>query len=167
MMRFAAMAATMIALCVSCEEIKNEGLEDDKNNNENVDGGGSEEDVTPVSIDGKQWSFSFEFPGMGNVKAVLDLGVTAEGTLMFGVDAAVMDPSMAGSFIAYLGGTYTVTPTDATSGVITMADPMGGGDVVFNYSDLTENSVKLTNAAPFGLENCEATLLTDKVTILQ
>jgi len=164
MMRFAAMAATMIALCVSCEEIKNEGLEDDKNNNENVDGGGSEEDVTPVSIDGKQWSFTW---AAMNVAAVLDLGVTAEGTLVFGVDAAAMDPSLAGSFVAYGGGTYTVTPTDATSGVITMADPMGGGDVVFNYSDLTENSVKLTNAVPYQLENCEATLLTDKVTILQ
>lgn len=153
LMKFAAMAVAAIALCVSCQEKP-----------ENTD---PEPDATPLSIEGKQWKFSWTL--MGGVDAVLDLGATTSGTLTMAVDASAMgDPSLAGKYIAYINGNYTLTATDATSGSFEFSDPMDptGTKVSGFYSDLTENSVKVTITS-LGLENCEMTLMTDKVTFLQ
>jgi len=171
MMRFAAMAATMIALCVSCEEIKNEGLEDDKNNNENVDGGGSEgeggneEDVTPVSIDGKQYVFSFKYGGMYDATGVLDLGVTTEGFAMILMNL----PAMTGEdYMPISMGNYEITATDATSGTISIVDPSdpSASEFVISYSSAAESSVSLScTTEVMTLDNVSATVPAENIII--
>lgn len=166
-MRFAAMAATMIALCVSCEEIKNEGLEDDKNNNENVDGGeeGGEENVTPVSIDGKQYVFSFKYGGMYDATGVLDLGVNMEGYAMILMNL----PEMTGTdYMPISMGNYQITVTDATSGTISIVDPSdpSGSALEITYSAATESSVSLSCAFEImSLDNVSATVPAENIII--
>lgn len=40
MLKFAAMAATLVAMCASCEDLKNDGSENENDDQENVNGGG-------------------------------------------------------------------------------------------------------------------------------
>lgn len=113
------------------------------------------EDPASVSIDGKQWSVTFMYGGMMEATLILDLGVTTENmaTIFVGGDAF-------GGIYPMGGGNYTITSTDATSGKIGIIDPNdpSGAELVFNYSDLTESSVKLTcGAEAFAMENAEAT----------
>ena len=90
--------------------------------------------------------------------------MSTEGTLVFAIDGSVFGSS---GFVGYQGGNYTVKPSDDTSGVIVFVDPMDptASEVVFTYSDLAETSVKVSNEAPFMLDNCEMTLVTDPVAI--
>ena len=93
-----------------------------------------------------------------------DLGATEEGILVFGVDAAAFGGE---GFAAYTSGNYTLEVTDATSGTIKFVDPMdpSGSEVVVTYTKLTDNTVLLSNAAPFALENCQLTLVEENVYI--
>lgn len=169
MLKFAAMAATLVAMCASCEDLKNDGSENENDNQENVNGGGTEDDnnqeETTYTVDGKQWNYTWNAPEElgGATPCVLDLGVTTENTLIVAMDGTAYE--LPNIFIGFQAGTYTVTPTDATSGVIKMADP-SGAEVIFTYSELTENSMKLSNQLPFGLDNVTATLAPEKITIM-
>lgn len=132
--KFAAMLFAAVALFASCDN--------------------KEEKPAALSIDGKQWSVSFMYGGMMEATLILDLGVTTENmaTIYVGGDAL-------GGIYPMMGGNYTVTPTDATSGKIAIVDPYdpSAAELVFNYSDLTEATVKLTCAAEaFAMENAEA-----------
>lgn len=127
--------------------------------------GGDEETPQEVSVDGKQWCF--EWSGMGApIDCVLDLGVNTEKTAYFLMDGAVMG---AEGWVPYFGGTYSITETDATSGKIAIVDPTdpSGSEVVFEYKELTEKTVKISNAVPFGLENAAATLSETKLEMAQ
>lgn len=126
---------------------------------------GGEEDAPKVSVDGKQWCF--EWSGMGMpINCVLDLGVNTAKTAYVLIDAAVMG---AEGWMPYFGGSYTITETDATSGKITIVDPNdpNGAEVVFEYKELTDKTVKLSNAAPFELENVAATASETKLEMAQ
>ena len=136
-------------------------------NNYVIDGGGSVEPEEPeepeltLSVEGKQWSFFWEAMG---VTAIIDLGATEEGILVFGVDAAAFGGE---GYAAYASGNYTLEVTDATSGTIKFVDPMdpSGSEVVVTYTKLTDNTVLMSNAAPFALENCQLTLVEENVYI--
>ena len=150
-MKFAAMAAAALFLCAACEE---KGGADDK---------------TPLTIDGKQFSFNFLYAGQMQLDAVLDLGVNVENTAMVLVDMGAMMGSETSMWSPFLGGgNYTVTSVDETSGSISMVDPAdpSGAELVINYSNLTEDSVTLScEAEALTLDNVTATLVTDKITI--
>lgn len=140
--KFAAMAFAAVALFASCDMLDN-NQNDDQN-----------QEPAALSVDGKQWSVDFMYGGMMEATLILDLGVTTENmvTIYVGGDAF-------GGIYPMMGGNYTVTPTDSTSGKIAIVDPSdpSAAELVFNYSDLTETSVKLTCAAEaFAMENAEA-----------
>lgn len=73
--------------------------------------------------------------------------------------------SMSG-YTPYFGGNYTITPTDATSGKISVIDPNDPTQTesVLTYTDLTATSVKVTIAA-LGLDACEMKLVENKIEI--
>lgn len=122
---------------------------------------GGDEEAPKVSVDGKQWCF--EWSGMGApLNCVLDLGVNTDKTAYFLIDGAAMD---AEGWMPFFGGTYKITETDETSGKIVIVDPQDptASEVVFEYKELTEKTVKISNVAPFGLENVEATLSETKL----
>ena len=118
--KFAAMAFAAVVMFASCDK---------------------KDDKTPatVSIDGKQWSYAFNYGGMMETTAVLDLGVTNEG-----IGAIYMD--MGGMYFPGFAGTYTITAKDGASGTISLTDPNdpSGSVVVFTYSNLTEKTVTLS-----------------------
>ena len=126
---------------------------------------GGEEETPKVSVDGKQWCF--EWSGMGMpINCVLDLGVNTDKTAYFLMDGTVMG---AEGWVPYFGGTYKITETDETSGKITIVDPSDptASEVVFEYKELTDKTVKISNAAPFALENVAATASEKKLEMAQ
>jgi hypothetical protein len=92
------------------------------------------EDVS--SPDGKQWKFIWT--ELGDVPSALDFGVTAEGKLAVGYDLSAaygdeLPAEMQGMYMQYMAWDYTITPTDATSGIITVSSYDHFGDVVSTY----------------------------------
>ena len=113
-----------------------------------------------VDIDGKQWLFTWN--AMGGAECVIDLGVTEPGIAILAYDMGVLDPSYAGIAYPYIMGTYTVTKTDGTSGVVTLT--VDGMTEEIPYSNATENSVHFATAALLE-EDVDCTLATSKVDI--
>ena len=113
-----------------------------------------------VDIDGKQWLFTWN--AMGGASCVIDLGVTEPGVAILAYDMGVLDPSYAGIVYPYIMGTYTVTKTDGTSGVVTLT--VDGMTAEIPYSNATENSVHFATAALLE-EDVDCTLATTKVDI--
>lgn len=146
--RFAAIAATMLTLCVACKKAGDQGTKE------------------PLSIDGKQWCF--EWGAMGTpVDAVLDLGVSQKDMAIVAVDAAAMNLSVEG-YVPYYTASYTVTATSAKEGKISLVDPSdpSGSELVITYKDLTEKTVKVSNEIPFMLDNVTLTLAEEKAEIV-
>ena len=145
--RFAAMAATMIAMCVSCEKASKEKENDS------------------ISMEGKQYSFSFKYGGMYDATGVLDLGVNMEGFAMVLMNL----PAMTGEdYMPLTAGNYTVEAKDATSGKISIVDPMdpAGLALVINYSSLTKSSVVLScETEILALPDVTATLLEENIMV--
>ena len=114
-----------------------------------------------ISMEGKQWAFTWAV--MGDVPCIFDLGATETGIAYLLIDAAVYGGE---GWVPYFGATYSVETTDGTSGKISMVDPMDptASVLVFEYAELTETSVKVSNAN-FSLDNTEFTLCTEKVEI--
>lgn len=102
-------------------------------------------------IDGKQWCFNWEAMG---VDAVLDLGVTEEGT-------AIIAYEQYGVWNPYIVAEYTVSKTDGTSGVIVLT--LDGMSAEIPYSDATENTVHVEYAS-LSLDN-DCTLATELIPI--
>ena len=105
--------------------------------------GGASEEPAALSVDGKQWAFSWDAMG---VPGLLDFGVSAEEYFYLAYDAAAF--GMEG-YVEYIGSEYTVTPADETSGVITLVTyNMFGEPITMDiaYSDLTETTCKFINA---------------------
>jgi len=100
------------------------------------------------------------------INCVLDLGVNTDKTAYFLMDGAVMG---AEGWVPYFGGTYKITETDETSGKITIVDPSDptASEVVFEYKELTDKTVKISNAAPFAMENVTATASETKLEMAQ
>ena len=102
------------------------------------------------SPDGKQWKFIWT--DMGDVPSALDFGVTAEGKLAVGYDLSAaygdeLPAEMQGMYMQYMAWDYTVTPTDATSGVITVSSYDHFGDVVSTegtYSNFDGTTMTVT-----------------------
>ena len=120
-MKFAAMAAAVLSLCVACEK---------------------DEELT---IDGKQWVCEYydsKDPVTGApifIPAIMDFGVTVPGKHLqaFSYDNGE-------TFEEYVMGLmdYEIEPIDATSGVITIQGL--AGPEKYGYSELTKNSVKFS-----------------------
>jgi hypothetical protein len=111
-------------------------------------GGGAAE---ALSLDGKQWLLPAEF-AMAVVgqatDVVADLGVTAPGSLIFGASLEpIYGAAAAGQWQMVMAPLpYTVTATDATSGVISVEQTDHFGDkttINLAYSNLTETSVTI------------------------
>ena len=101
-----------------------------------------ESEPVELSVDGKQWLFSWDAMG---VPGMLDLGVSAEGYFYLAYDAIAY--GMEG-YVEYIGSEYSVTPTDETSGVITLVTyNMYGEPITMDiaYSGLTETSCSFVN----------------------
>ena len=104
-----------------------------------------------LTLEGKQWLMPAEFAltVVGQATDVVaDLGVTAPGYLLFGASLEpIYGAQAAGQWQAVMAPLpYTITATDATSGVITIAQTDIFGDVTnvaLAYSNLTENSVTI------------------------
>ena len=144
-MKIAAVAAAALAMLVSCEK----------------------KEKAPLTIDGKQWVFDmwYDIVDGNNVytPAVLDLGVQEAGMLINGqkwssdaADEYVMNFPQAA---------YTIVPTDETSGVIKFE--CYGREDEYHYSELTENSVKLSGGIFEIEEGTVATLATTKIVIAE
>ena len=104
-----------------------------------------------LSLDGKQWLLPAEFAlaVVGQATDVVaDLGVTAPGTLVFGASLEpIYGAAAAGQWQMVMAPLpYTVTATDATSGVISVEQTDHFGDkttINLAYSNLTETSVTI------------------------
>lgn len=103
-------------------------------------------------IDGKQWCFNWE--ALYGAAAVLDLGVTEEGT-------AIIAYEQYGVWNPYIVAEYTVSKTDGTSGVIVLT--LDGMSAEIPYSDATENTVHVEYAS-LSLDN-DCTLATELIPI--
>ena len=104
--------------------------------------GGSTEEPAELSVDGKQWVFTWEAMG---VDALLDFGVAAEDYFYLAYDASAYGMD---GYVEYIGAEYSVSATDETSGVITLTTyNMYGEPQTMNisYSGLTEDSCKFLN----------------------
>ncbi|MBR5300864.1 MAG: hypothetical protein IKU36_11570 [Bacteroidales bacterium] len=102
--------------------------------------GGSE--PAELTVDGKQWIFSWDAMG---VPAMLDFGVSAEDYFYLAYDASAYGMD---GYVEYIGSEYSVTPTDETSGVITLVTYNMYGEAItmdIAYSDLTETSCSFVN----------------------
>ena len=111
-------------------------------------GGGAAE---ALSLDGKQWlmpaDFALAVVGQAT-DVVADLGVTAPGSLIFGASLEpIYGAAAAGQWQMVMDPLpYTVTATDATSGVISVEQTDHFGDkttINLAYSNLTETSVTI------------------------
>ena len=90
-----------------------------------------------LTLEGKQWIFTWEAMGC---TAMVDFSVSKENYLYIAYDAT--DYGHEG-YLEYIGAEYTVTPTDETSGVVTlMSYNMYGELMTMNlmYSNLTETT---------------------------
>ena len=104
-----------------------------------------------LSLDGKQWLLPAEFAmsvAGFSTDVIADLGVSAPGYLVFGASLEpIYGAQAAGQWQALMSPLpYTVTATDATSGIITISQTDHFGDVAkfdLSYSNLTENSVTI------------------------
>ena len=114
-----------------------------------------------VDIDGKQWVFTWQAL---NAPFVIDLGVTEPGVAILAYDMAALDPEYAGIYYPYMIGTYEITKTDGTSGVVTFTDIDYGETINIPYSNATENSVHFESEALLE-ENVDCTLATSKIEI--
>ena len=146
-MKIAAVAAAALAMLVSCEK---------------------KEEKAPLTLDGKQWVFDmwFNIVDGENVytPAVIDFGVQEPGMLIFGQKAS--KEASAEFTMNFFPSEYTIEPTDATSGVIKFE--CYGVEDEYYYSDLTENSVKLSGGGIFEIEDgTVATLATTKIVIAE
>ena len=115
----------------------------------------SVEEAAPAAdfdIDGKQWCFNWE--ALYGAAAVLDLGVTEEGT-------AIIAYEQYGVWNPYIVAEYTVSKTDGTSGVIVLT--LDGMSAEIPYSDATENTVHVEYAS-LSLDN-DCTLATELIPI--
>lgn len=112
---------------------------------------------TKALIDGKQWQFTWQT--MGGITSLFDLGVTAPGWWVLAVDAGAWDPSYAGTMMAYMAAEYTITETDATSGVIVLS--ADGQTMELPYSNATETTVTIE----FYGESLNCTVVTPSVEI--
>ena len=117
-----------------------------------------------LSLDGKQWLMPADF-ALGIVgqatDVVADLGVTAPGYLLFGASLEpIYGPDAAGQWQSIMSPLpYTISATDATSGVIAIVSTDHFGDVQtinLPYSNLTATSVTidLTNMGMGSGWNC-------------
>ena len=104
-----------------------------------------------LSLDGKQWllpsEFALQIVGQAT-DVVADLGVTAPGSLIFGASLEpIYGAAAAGQWQMVMAPLpYTVTATDATSGVISVVQTDHFGDqttINLAYSNLTETSVTI------------------------
>ena len=120
--KFAAMALAAVALFAACD---------------NKEGEETEEPVS-YSIDGKQWTAAWEAMG---VDCVVDFGVTTPGTCYLAYDATELGLP---GFATYVAASYTVTPTNETSGVINLTLDGQEAQAQVQYSNLDEDSVKIT-----------------------
>ena len=114
-----------------------------------------------VDIDGKQWVFTWS---VLNASCVIDLGVTEPGVAILAYDMAAVDPEYAGIYFPYMIGTYEITKTDGTSGVVTFTDIDYGETINIPYSNATENSVHFESEALLE-ENVDCTLAPSKIEI--
>ena len=111
-----------------------------------INGGATDEpseEPAVLTIEGKQWIFTWDAMG---VPGMLDFGVAAENHFYLAYDASAMGMD---GYVEYIGSEYTVTPTDETSGVITLVTyNMYDEPITMDlaYSDLTETSCKFFNA---------------------
>ena len=148
--KFAAMAFAAVAMFAACEP-------EDK---------GNEKDALPTP-DGKQWVCEEE------VTWVCDFGVTKKDTQYQGM---LYQTGENWAVNTMGGNSYTITPTDETSGVITLTISNEYGDtepevLEFKYSDLTETTVKmdagLASMSPCPYEEMlEFTLATEKYNVM-
>ena len=125
------------------------------------------EDKAPLTIDGKQWVFDqwYEIVNGENVytPAVLDLGVQESGMLIMGQKES--KEASAEYTMNFFPSEYTIEPIDETSGVIKFE--CYGMEDEYYYTDLTENSVKLSGGIFEIEEGTVATLAKTKVVIAE
>lgn len=123
-------------------------------------------------IDGKQ--LTFEWADMGNAPACLDFGVTTPGYLsvsydmfaVYGEDAGLPE-EMRGYYMQYMAWPYTVTATDAHSGVITISSVDHFGDTVTaegTYTKLYGDVCKVTFPTLM-LEDVEMTISSETIPV--
>lgn len=119
-MKFAAVAAAVLSLCVACEK-------DEK-----------------VSIEGKQWIV--EYDGLdGLTKGVIDLGYTEKGKISFGIQNTETKAWEETGFMD-MGMSYTIEDKGNGSGIISYSYVWKDEEYVERivYSELTANSVKFS-----------------------
>ena len=90
-----------------------------------------------LTLEGKQWIFTWEAMGC---TAMVDFSVSKENYLYIAYDAT--DYGYEG-YLEYIGAEYEITPTDETSGVVTLISyNMYGEQMTMNlmYSNLTETT---------------------------
>jgi hypothetical protein len=137
--------------------------------------GGASEEPAALSVEGKQWAFNWtELAGMmelENMPSCIDLGVSMENYFMAGVDyEAIYGEEAAGMWMAYFEGYYEIETTDETSGLIwLLKSDWETGELsramAVEYYNLTETTCTF-NAPDFMLNNVEATLMTENVTVM-
>lgn len=138
-MKFAAVAAAVLSLCVACQK---------------------DDEETP-SLEGKQWVFQMWYDNDNYTSAVLDFGVTVPGKIV----CAQTEPGGSEYSMLYDPSDYEIVETDATSGVIKLV--VYGVDDEYKYSKLTNKTVVLSGGIFEIDENTTATLATTKIEILE
>ncbi len=138
-MKFAAIAAAVLSLCVACQ----------KDNEE-----------TPT-LEGKQWVFEMWYDNDNYSSAVLDFGVTVPGKIV----CAQAEPGGSEYQMLYEPSDYEIVETDATSGVIKLE--VYGMEDEYQYSKLTNKTVVLSGGI-FEIDaNTTATLATTKIVLVE
>lgn len=138
-MKFAAIAAAALSLCVACQ----------KDNEE-----------TPT-LEGKQWVFEMWYDNDHYSSAVLDFGVTVPGKIV----CAQAEPGGSEYQMLYDPSDYEIVATDATSGVIKLE--VYGLEDEYQYSKLTNKTVVLSGGI-FEIDaNTKATLATKKIVLVE
>ena len=144
-MMIAAVAAAALAMLVSCEK--------------------KGEEKAPLTIEGKQWVFDqwYEIVDGKDVytPAVLDLGVQEAGMIILGQKSS--NDASAEYTMNFFPAEYTIEKTSETSGTIKFE--CYGMEDEYYYTDLTENSVKLSGGIFEIEEGTVAKLATTKIVI--
>jgi hypothetical protein len=145
-MKIAAVAAAALAMLVSCEK---------------------NEEKAPLTIEGKQWVFDQWYDKVDGkdiyTPAVLDLGVQEAGMIILGQKSS--HHASAEYTMNFFPAEYTIEKTSETSGVIKFE--CYGMEDEYHYSELTENSVKLSGGIFEIKEGTVATLATTKIVIAE
>ena len=128
-----------------------------------------------LSVDGKQWVLPADIAemiaGKASARLIVDLGVSFPGQLVVGVDyESIYGAEAAGQWAPYTAPmSYTVEPTDATSGNIVISQTNMFDEVTktnIPYSELTAESVKVDFTNLLGMPgNGPCTLLTTPVSL--